>query len=93
MRYEEMLLTIEKDEARRHISNRISDVRATITDDNIEYRTNAGLQLAILSDAALPSGGKGSKLRYRTAIISSHLIHARTKAHQIRRAVEKYKVD
>lgn len=93
MRYDEILLTIEKEEARKRITERVSGFRTNTTEDRIEYRTNAGYLLAILSDAELPSGETGSKLRYRTVIIGSPHIHARAMAQQIRRAVADYKVE
>lgn len=93
MRYEEIVLSIEQDEARNHIADHVSDLRVTTSDGKIEYRTNAGIRLAVLSDATLPSGEKGSKLRYRTTLITPSLAHARTKARTIRRAVENYKID
>lgn len=93
MIFEETVLDIEKDAARREIMERVTDVQVTIDDDRIEYRTNAGFLLAVLTDAHLPSGETGTRLRFRTAILSAPLIHARTKADAIRRVVERYEVD
>lgn len=93
MNYDEIILSIEKDEARKRIAEHVSDMRVTTTDGEVEYRTNAGLWLAVLSDATLPSGEQGSKLRYRTSLITPFLAHARTKARKIRRAVENYNVN
>lgn len=93
MIYEEIELEVAKDTARREIMDRIDDVQVTIDDDRIEYHTNAGFLLAVLTDTRLSSGETGTRLRYRTAILSSQLIHARTKADQIRRAVERFRID
>lgn len=90
MQYKEMLLTLGVAEARARINDRVSGVRATTEGKNIKYHTNMGLHLATLSPADLPSGGHGSKLRYRTAVVSGHHVHARSKARRIREAVAHY---
>lgn len=92
MRFETILLSLERDEARELISDRVSDIRSNTTNGEIEYRTNAGILLAVLSETVLPSDETGSKLRYRTVMISPQLAHARTQAQAIKRAVESFKV-
>ena len=87
MRYEEILLTLDKEEAHKRITERVSDIRMKTTNERIEYRTNTGHLLAVLFDAQLPSGETGSKLRYRVALIGPLHAHARAQAHRTRRAV------
>ena len=91
MRYETVLLTLSREEARKCIAEQISDIRTKMTDDGIEYRANTGYLLAVLSDAQLPSGETGSKLRYRVSLIGPSHAHARAQAHQLRRAVADFK--
>lgn len=86
MNYRTIHLTIDRDEARQRIARRVPEARVKETDGQVEFRTNSGLLLAVLSDDE-----RGSKLRYRTAVISSQLVHARTMARRIRGAVEAYK--
>lgn len=90
MNYKTIHLTLDKDEARAQIARRVPEARVKETDGQVEFRTNSGLLLAVLSDAR---DGEGTKLRYRTAIIGSHLVHGRTMAQRIRAAVESYKRD
>ena len=93
MRYEKILLTFEKEQARKRIAEQVSDIRTKMTDERIEYRTNTGYLLAVLSDAQLPSGETGSKLRYRVSLIGPSHAHARAQAHRIRRAVSDFKAN
>lgn len=88
--FETMYLTIPKEEAARHISERVSNLRRRQTGKGFEYRTNAGFHLATLSDATLGTGAPGSKLRYRTSYIRPHLFHTHNKAGDIRKAVEQF---
>lgn len=92
MRYSTITLDIDKETARERISERVRNVRTKTEQGRVEYTTNAGLVLAVLTDAKLPSGDQGSKLRYRTAIISTHHSHAKETARKIRDAVESYRV-
>ncbi|WP_435359145.1 hypothetical protein [Haloarchaeobius sp. DFWS5] len=93
MRYDEVYLTLDKDTAHEQIVKKVTDVRSTTTDDKIQYRSNTGVLLATLTNTVLPSGERGSKLRYRTTLISPALSHARTQAQSIRRAVGAYRTD
>lgn len=88
MKYEEILLTVEKEEAQNRISEQVSDVRVKTADGRTEYRTNADILLASLSETELPSGEPGSKLRYRTAVVDSQLSHVRKLTWRITQAVE-----
>lgn len=57
---EEIVPEVDKDTARREIMDRVEGLRVTIDDDRIEYYTNAGLLLAVLTDSRLPSGETGT---------------------------------
>lgn len=92
MRYSTITLDVDKETAREHISERVRNVRTKTERGRIEYTTNPGLVLAVLTDETLPSGERGSKLRYRTAIVSTHYSHAKETARKIRDAVEPYRV-
>jgi hypothetical protein len=90
VKYTDVYLAIETEEANLRITERVPSVRTRRDGDVIEYRTNSGLLLGTLSDAELPSGESGSKLRYRTAITSAPLSHGRTTARKLRDAVEEH---
>lgn len=91
--YDESLLSIEKEDAQTLIERRVLDATRRVRNDRIEYRTNAGVLLASLTDYTFPSGARGSKLRYRTALVSGHYAHSRTLADEIRRAVATHVVE
>lgn len=93
MRYKEIRLAVEKEEAEKLIAERTSNVRVDTTEGRIEYRTNADILLASLSEIELPSGDPGSKLRYRTAFVDNQLWHANRQAWSIKQAVEKCAVN
>ena len=93
MNFDEVVLTLPKSEARDRISDRVSGLRVKTEDGRISYRTNSGIVVAVLSDTDLGSGETGSKLRYRTAMISPSLSHARRKGRKIRRVVEEYRAN
>ena len=50
---------------------RVPDHRDGDRGNRIEFRPNAGLVLAVLTDATLPSGERGAKL-YRTGVDGGH---------------------
>jgi hypothetical protein len=91
MNYETIYLDIGVNEAKCLISERRLNYRIKSTGSTIKYYTNAGHLLATLSDSRSSEKGK-SKLRYRTAIISGHHVHARTTARKIRDAVKDHRV-
>lgn len=90
MNYRSIDLSIAPKEARQRISNRVSGISVTTSVDSIEFRTSTGIHLAILSEVRLPDGATGSRLKYRTAIISPAVAHARRKATEIRSAVDEH---
>jgi hypothetical protein len=90
MKYETIYLDIELTEAKKRISEQNLNLRARTTETGVGYYSNAGLHLATLSPA--PSSAPGvTQLRYRTVIVGSHHIHARTTAKRIRDALEDYR--
>jgi len=89
--YETIHLSAPKDRVVRAIDDRVSGVRRSVVDGVIEYRTNAGVKLATLSDGPSESDSE-TVLRYRTAYVRPHLFHARRKALAIRDAVAKWRV-
>ncbi|WP_435332864.1 hypothetical protein [Haloarchaeobius sp. TZWWS8] len=91
MRYDELYLDVQLESAHRRILDRVSDIRSRRRDGRVEYRTNTGTLLATLSATVLDSGEQGSKLRYRTTLISAPMAHARTQAQAIRRAVDEFR--
>lgn len=91
--YESITLTINKEEARQQITDRLSNIRVKVKGETIEFRSNTGVLLAVLSDTSLRSGEQGSTLRYRTTMISPALSHARSQAQMIRRAVDQYNLE
>ena len=88
--YKTLTLDVGKDTARQTIAERVPDAEFRAVNETIEVRTRSGVLLAVLSEVSLPSGEQGTKLRYRTTLISPTLSHARTQAQAIRRAVEHY---
>ena len=93
MRYKEIQLAVEKEEAEKLIAERISNIRVDAAEDRIEYRTNADILLASLSEIRLPSGDPGSKLRYRTALIDNRLSYVKRQAWSIKQAVNEWAVN
>lgn len=92
MVYETIYLDIDVEEAKRLISQRQLKCRMKSGGPSIKYYTNVGHLLATLSDSPRDSEKGKSKLRYRTAIISGHHVHARTTARKIRDAVKDHRV-
>jgi len=90
MRYETIHLSIGVDKAQGLISERNLNLRAKSTQTGVKYYSNAGLHLATLSQASQSPGA--SQLRYRTAIIGSHHVHARTTAKRIRDALDEHRI-
>lgn len=90
MNYETLLLDVSRDEARETVTDRVSGLRVTEFHDYVEFSTSFGFHLAELADAQLPGGKTGTRLRYRTAIVSPVAAVARSKAQEIKRALESY---
>lgn len=92
-RTETIYLDLDTEEAARRIAERVPNLRRRTDDGAVTFHTNVGLHLATLTDATLPSGERGSRLRYRTSLVRAHLLHARDAARAIRDAVEPYRVE
>lgn len=90
LNYRTIDLQIEKDAARKLISQKVEGLKVREHPGTIEYLMPSGLHLATLTDIRLPNGEHGARLKYRTAIVSSWAIHARTKAREIHLAVAAY---
>jgi hypothetical protein len=91
--YESLLLDVKRDEARRLVADGVAGVRVTEFHDYVEFSTVFGFHLAELEDARLPDGSRGTRLTYRTAIISPVAAVARAKAREIRATLERFEVD
>ena len=91
MNYATMRLEITAAEARDIIAERVDGVRIREFHGHYEFRSPSGIHLAELSDLTLPDGDRGAQLKYRTAVISPVAALARSKAWQIKRAVEQHR--
>jgi len=89
--YRTLDLQIEMDTARKVITHEVGGLTVREHAGTIEYTMPSGMHLATLSAIRLPNGERGTRLKYRTAIVSSWAIHARTKAQEIHRAVAAHK--
>lgn len=89
MNYRSVDLPIDLAEARRRIAERVDGLVVEEAPDVAEFRTPSGLRLATLTEVTLPDGEPGTRLEYRTAIVSSSAAHARRKAAEIRAAVDR----
>jgi hypothetical protein len=88
MNYETVELPVELETAERRISERVSGVKVRRSSDSVEYHTPSGVHLATLSRIRSGTGDEQVRVRYRTAIISAPVAHARRKATEIRSAVK-----
>ena len=88
MNYRTVVLSADLETARRHISERVDGLSITAAPKSVEYRTSSGFHLATLSEVTLPDGRQRTRLKYRTAIVSPSIAHARRKASEIRSAVD-----
>lgn len=87
MNYRSIELTIDKRAAQKTITKRVPGLIVRESASRIEFSTPAGFHLATLTDVELPTGQRGTRLKYRTAILSAWAAHARRKARKIRDAV------
>ena len=91
MNYSTMTLTVTQEEARDMIAERVLAVKIRESNGHYEFRSPVGIHLAELSGVNLPNGEQGSRLKYRTAMISPIAAPARSKAQQIKDVVAKYR--
>jgi len=88
MNYRTVDLPVDLADARRHIAERVDGLVVEEASGSVEFRTPSGLRLATLSPVTLSDGERGTRLEYRTAIVSSSAAHARRKAAEIRAAID-----
>lgn len=91
MNYAELDLAVDREAARERITDRVSGISVRTTGERDEFLTPSGFHLAELAGVTLPNGERGSRLTYRTAIVSPVAAHARLKAQQIRDAIEPHR--
>lgn len=90
--YATLDLSLCVEDARRRITDRVTDVAVRPTDDGYEFRSHSGFRLGSLTPVRLSDGSPGSRLAYRTTLLSPSAAHARQTAHRIRSAVEPFAV-
>lgn len=88
MQYSTIDLTLDTETARERILARVSGITCRETDGSIVFRSSSGFHLAELTEVTLPNGETGTRLSYRTTILSPTAATARRKAKRIRDAVE-----
>ncbi|WP_410766751.1 hypothetical protein [Haloferax sp. DFSO60] len=87
MRYESVLVSLSPTEVRDRIRKRVEGIQSSKADDGFEFRTNSGILVGSVSPATLPDGSDGSRLRYRTSILSATAAHAKRTGTALRDAV------
>lgn len=92
MKFQSLTLSADKSTARTSIMDRVSGIKTREEGERITFYSQSGIKLATLTDTTLPDGRTGSRLRYRTSLISPVASNARRQAKQIRNVVEKYRV-
>ena len=88
MNYRSIDLPVEMETAHRSISQRVDGLSVTATPNRVEFRTPSGFHLATLTEYTLLNGERSTRIKYRTAMISPSVAHARRKANEIRSAVD-----
>ena len=88
MNYRTVDLSADLETAHQYISERVDGLSVTASSTSMEYRTSSGFHLATLSEVTSPEGKQRTRLKYRTAIVSPSIAHARRKATEIRSAVD-----
>ena len=90
MNYETVDLELTAQAAREEITDRVGGLQVREFRDRYEFSSPLGFHLAELTPVTLSNGEAGSRLTYRTAVVSPVAAVARAKAQRIRRAVEPY---
>lgn len=90
MHYSELSLDVPLEEAASVVSRSVSDLRRTEDDGTVTFKTNSGVTVATLTDASTTSASGRTRLKYRTTMISPSMASARTKARQVRDALQAY---
>lgn len=83
MNYETVLVDLPLDAARRRVLERVNGVAVRERGGAVEVHGNAGHHLATLAPATLPDGSAGTRLRYRTAMVSPVHATARRRARAV----------
>jgi hypothetical protein len=93
MNYESIDLVLSPGEARELVGTRVSGIDVRRFGDRYEFVSPLGYHLAELAPVRLPDGEGGSRLTYRTAMVSPIAANARRKASEIRTALADYRYD
>lgn len=91
MKYESVLLDIEIEEAIALIKKRKRGLSSRTVQGNVEYMSQTGHHLAELTETVLPNGKPGTRLRYRTTLISPTEAFAKQQAREIYDALSSYR--
>lgn len=92
MHYRTIRLALSVDAARRRILDRVDGIRSTNRDGTVEFTSPSGFRLATLTESELPDGTAGSRLTYRTTMLTPVASRARRQARQIRDAVDDHRI-
>lgn len=87
MNYRSIDLALEQESAHERITTKVDGLSVRRQGKSIEYRTPSGFHLATLTDVRLPNGQRGTRLKFRTAVVAAWAAHTRRKAAEIRDAV------
>lgn len=93
MNYRSIELDIPLDEAREIVNATVTGVRSKSQGTDIVYTTPGGYHIAVLTPITIRGGESGTRLKYRTAMVSSSAAHARRRARNIKSALSKYAVE
>jgi hypothetical protein len=91
MKYESVLLDVELEEAAAIVKKRKRGLSSRTVQGNVEYLSQTGHHLAELTETVLPNGNAGTRLRYRTTLVSPTEAFARQQAREIYDALSSYR--
>lgn len=83
MKYESVLLDIRIEEAAALVEKRKRSLSTRTVQGSVEYLSQTGHHLAELTETVLPNGEPGTRLRYRTTLISPTEAFAKQQAREI----------
>jgi hypothetical protein len=93
MNYDSVDLVLPPGEARELVRAQVSGIDVRTLGDRYEFVSPLGYHLAELAPVGLPDGERGTRLTYRTAMVSPVAANARRKAAEIRAALADYRYD
>lgn len=93
MNYRSIDLDIPPEEAREIINATVTGVRSKDRGTDIVYTTPGGYTIAFLTSISIRDGEPGTRLKYRTAMISPSAAHARRRAWKIKSVLSRYVVE